>query len=213
MMESDAQAINPMDPWVHFHIFQIFNWSHLRARDIDGHGSELDFDHKDPSEPSPSCEPDKLQYEVMLEDLVHMESMISQIQGYSFDHEKSQWTEDEFDSFLNPPQELWSLDDPQLHLSFQIYLSLSTHSSEATYNMIHSSIKACYPASTMLLFDQVQSQLKRITGILPLYFDMCANTCLAYMYWPLCPPHCMSFLWRMLIWATSWHCDERDSHG
>ena len=103
-----------------------------------------------------------------------MESMISQIRDYSFDHEKSQWTEDEFDSFLNPPQELWNLDDPQLRLSFRIYLSLSAHSSEATYD-IRSSIKECYPVSTMLSFDQVRNRLKRITGILPLHFDMCVS--------------------------------------
>ena len=32
----------------------------------------------------------------------------------------------------------------------------------------------------MLSFDQVQNQLKKITGILLLHFDMCVNTCLAY---------------------------------
>ena len=116
----------------------------------------------------------------MLEDLARMESIISQIRDYSFSHEKSQWNEDEFDAFLNPPQEVWNLDDPQLRLSFQIYLSLSAHSSEATYEEIRSSIKKCYPASTMLSFDQVRNRLKRITGILPLHFDMCINTCLAY---------------------------------
>jgi len=93
----------------------------------------------------------------MLEDLRCMESNISQIWDYSFEHKKSQWTEDELGSFLDPPHELWSLDDPQLHLSLQIYLSLSARSSEATYNAIHSNIKECYPESTMLSFDQVQT--------------------------------------------------------
>ncbi|KAF8476352.1 hypothetical protein DFH94DRAFT_635103, partial [Russula ochroleuca] len=106
--------------------------------------------------------------------------MISQIRDYSFSHEKSQWTEDEFNSFLDPLQELWNLDDPQLRLSFQIYLSLSAHSSEATYKAIRSSIKGCYSESTMLLLDQVRNRLKRITGVLPLHFDMCVNTCLAF---------------------------------
>ena len=116
----------------------------------------------------------------MLEDLACMESTISQIQDYSFEHEKSQWTEDELDSFSNPPQELWNLDDPQLRLSLRTYLSLSAHSSEATYDAIRSNIKECYSESTMLSFDQVQTRLKAITGILPLYFDMCVNICLAY---------------------------------
>jgi hypothetical protein len=74
----------------------------------------------------------------MLKDLARMESTISQIREYSFSHEKSQWNEDEFDAFLNPPQELWNLDDPQLRLSLRIYLSLSAHSSEATYDKIRS---------------------------------------------------------------------------
>jgi len=116
----------------------------------------------------------------MLKDLRCMESNISQIWDYSFEHEKSQWTKDELGSFLDPPHELWSLDDPQLRLSLQIYLSLSARSSEATYDAIRSNIKECYPESTMLSFDQVQTRLKAITGILPLHFDMCVNTCLAY---------------------------------
>jgi hypothetical protein len=112
----------------------------------------------------------------MLEDLAQMESMISQIRDYSFDHEKSQWHEDKLDAFLDPTQELWNLDDPQLRLSFQIYLSLSTHSSEATYEAIRTSIKECYPASTMLSFDQVRNRLKRITGILLLLGRMIQMT-------------------------------------
>jgi hypothetical protein len=91
----------------------------------------------------------------MLEDLAHIQSTILQIQNYSFNHKKSQWTEDELDSFLNPPQELWNLDNPQLRLSFHTYLSLSAHSSEVTYEEICSNIKECYPESMMLLFDQV----------------------------------------------------------
>lgn len=116
----------------------------------------------------------------MLKDLVHIQSTISQIQDYSFEHEKSQWTEDEMNSFLNPPREMWESDNPQLRLSFKTYLSLSAHSSEATYDAIRSNIKECYSASTMLSFDQVRNRLKTITGILPLHFDMCVNTCTAY---------------------------------
>ena len=48
------------------------------------------------------------------------------------------------------------------------------------YDAIRSNIKECYPASTMLSFDQVRNRLKTITGILPLHSDMCINTCLAY---------------------------------
>jgi hypothetical protein len=111
-----------------------------------------------------------------------MESIILQIWDYSFSHKKTQWTEDELDLFLNPLQELWNSDNPQVHLSFQISLSL-THSSEATYKAIHSSIKQCYTASTMLSFDQVQNQLKRITGIIPL----CASIHVLHILVPSLP--------------------------
>jgi hypothetical protein len=138
------------------------------------------LDQEDPP-PSPlNHEPIQPQFPVILEDLARTVSAISQIRDYSFDHEKIQWSEDELDSFFNPPQETWNFNDPQLRLSFQIYLSLSAHSSEATYEAIRSSIKGCYPESTMLSFDQVRNRLKKITGIIPLHFDMCVNTCLAY---------------------------------
>ena len=73
-----------------------------------------------------------------------------------------------------------SVYDPQLHLSLSTYMALSAHSSEATYSAVYRSIKKCYPNSTMLSFDQVQNQLKSISGILLLHFDMCANSCMAF---------------------------------
>ena len=42
------------------------------------------------------------------------------------------------------------------------------------------SIKTCYPDSTMLSFAQVRNRLKSITGVLPLHFDMCINSCIAF---------------------------------
>ena len=116
-----------------FYTFQIFYWCHLRAGDVNACDSEVDspfnFDLEDLSESSPICKPDELQFQVMLEDLALMQSMLLQIWGHLFDHEKSQWTEDKLYMFLNPLQEPWNLDNPQLHLSFWIYLSLSAHSS------------------------------------------------------------------------------------
>jgi len=155
----------------------------LSNRDVDDHISKAasPFDFDQPEEDSfPSRKPDEPQLEVMLDDLVLMESIISQIREYSFEHEKIQWTEDELHSFFSPPHESWNPDEPQLRLSFKTYLSLSAHSSEATYDVIRSNIKECYPESTMLSFDQVRNRLKTITSVPSLHFDMCINTCLAY---------------------------------
>ena len=170
-----------------------FNRPCFRDQDVDSEVNNInnlfDLDQED----SPGRMQNESQSGVVLEDLMRVQSTIAQIKDYSFSHEKSQWSDDEFDSFLNPPHELWNLEDPQLRLSFRIYLSLSAHSSEATYEGIRSSIKECYPDSTMLSFDQVRNRLKRATGILPLLSDMCVNTCLAYTgtFSPLTEcPHC-----------------------
>ena len=115
-----------------------------------------------------------------LNDLANMQRIIECIQGASFDDERKQWSSDEFNSFLYPPNEQFCADDPQLRLSLKVYESLSAHSSEATYEAVCRSIKECYPDSTMLSFDQVRSRLKSISGILPLRHDMCPNSCMAF---------------------------------
>jgi hypothetical protein len=115
-----------------------------------------------------------------LENLASMQTIIEQIQGASFGEEERQWSDDEFDAFLHPLREQLCIDDPQLRLSLSIYMALSAHSSEATYAAVHRSIKECYPDSTMLSFDQVRNRLKSISGIRPLHFDMCINSCMAF---------------------------------
>ena len=115
-----------------------------------------------------------------LETLASAQQMIEQIRNASFSDEEDQWNPADFESFLHPPHEQFNLVDPQLHLSLSIYLSLSAHSSEATFNAMRKNIKECYPDSTMLSFNQVRNQLKSISGVLPLYFNMCINSCVSF---------------------------------
>ena len=182
------QSHMPLTRWtcrcafcVSFGLSETTNWGCFRDGDGDNCSSNGDIlPNLDQEESLSNHKPVPPQSRVMLEDLARTEATISQIRDYSFNNEKIQWSEDELESFFDPTQKTWTLDDPQLRLSFQIYLSLSAHSSESTYESIRSSIKGCYSASTMLSFDQVRNRLKKITGILPLHFDMCVNTCLAY---------------------------------
>lgn len=120
------------------------------------------------------------QDQITLQDLRTSQDTIEQIRSYSFEHEQMQWTKDEFDTFCNPPQDTWALDDPDFKLSLRIYMALSAHSSEATYEAVRQIIKEHFPASNPLSFDVVRRRLGVITGILPLRFDMCVNSCIAY---------------------------------
>ena len=104
----------------------------------------------DENEPVPPLWP-----HITLQDLRTTQETIEQIRDYSFQHEQAQWTEDEFDSFCSLSHEPWTLDDPDFHLSLKTYLTLSVHSSQATYEAIWSCILERYPDSTMLSFDQV----------------------------------------------------------
>ena len=117
---------------------------------------------------------------ITLAELRQCQDTIEQIQEYVFEHEQTQWTENEYEAFRNPPEETWTLDDPDFQLSLEIYLALSSRASEATYETIRRSIERRYPSGNILSFDQVRSRLQSITGIIPLYFDMCINSCLAY---------------------------------
>ena len=69
--------------------------------------------------------------------------------------------------------------------------SLSNKSSQKSYEEIRHSIQDCFPESKMLSFSQVRSCLKSRMGILPLYYDMCEDGCVAFVtIWAkllLCP--------------------------
>lgn len=107
-----------------------------------------------------------------LESLASTQKLVKHIEASSFDAEERQWNRDEFQSFLHPPHDKFCLDDLQLRLSLKIYISLSAHSSEATYDAVRRSIKECYPDNTMLSFDQIRNHLKSLSGVLPLHFDV-----------------------------------------
>jgi hypothetical protein len=116
----------------------------------------------------------------MLAEFWESQETIEQNQGYVFEHEQTQWTENEFEFFYNPSKEIWTLNNPDFQLSLKIYLALFFCASEATYETIRRSIEQHYPTGNLLLFDQIQSCLQSIIKIILLYFDVCINSCLAY---------------------------------
>ncbi|GBE80227.1 hypothetical protein SCP_0214370 [Sparassis crispa] len=71
------------------------------------------------------------------------------------------------------------IDDPDLLLSIEIFLSV-TNTSQATYTAVRGAILHRYPENTILTFDQVKSKIAELSGVVPIIQDMCVNTCLAY---------------------------------
>jgi len=56
----------------------------------------------------------------------------------------------------------------------------TTNASQATYNGFRDACQACYPGDPFLSFDQMKHKVEMITGVVPLIYDMCINTCAAF---------------------------------
>lgn len=80
----------------------------------------------------------------------------------------------------SPPQEIVDIDDRILRLSLDIYLGLD-NASENHYDRVRTALLCYDPALHMLSLDQVKRRAQEISGIYPVYHDMCVNGCLAFI--------------------------------
>ena len=78
--------------------------------------------------------------------------------------------------------------DPRLNITdkhfckaLSAFLSV-TNTSQKTYNMFSScsSMLACYPDDPFLLYSQVKWCVKQLSGVVPIFYDMCPDTCIGF---------------------------------
>ena len=91
--------------------------------------------------------------------------------------------EDTRAALRNAPTETLGLDDPNLQLSLRLYLALE-NASEDAYAQVCAAI-AQHPGSpeanmTPLSYSRIKRRVSEITGIKPIYTDMCIDTCVAF---------------------------------
>lgn len=79
-----------------------------------------------------------------------------------------------------PPQEAVNLDDPMLRLSLDVYLGLD-NASEDHYDRVRSALLRYDSTICLLSLDQVKRRAREISGIHPVYNDMCVNSCIAFV--------------------------------
>jgi hypothetical protein len=77
------------------------------------------------------------------------------------------------------PQLPVDITDPDLRLSLDIFLSVS-NSSQETYTSVRKAIIRRHPEDEILTYDQIRRRVAQLSGVIPLTFDMCINSCLAY---------------------------------
>jgi hypothetical protein len=57
---------------------------------------------------------------------------------------------------------------------------LSTSVSQATYNAWRDLILDCYPDDPFLSFNQMKRHIEQLSGVVPIYHDMCQDTCIRF---------------------------------
>ncbi|KAL0572505.1 hypothetical protein V5O48_009458 [Marasmius crinis-equi] len=113
---------------------------------------------------------------ISLDDLKENEETLEGVRLYNYEAEKQQWTEDEFESFQNPTEEEWCSDNHDITFSLQCYLSMAGRCLEDVYKMFRQLVLKRFPDCKMLSYEQVQTRLRILMGVLPLHFDMyCAE--------------------------------------
>ena len=80
----------------------------------------------------------------------------------------------------NPLQECLQLDDPDLRLSIDVFMS-TLNASQDTYMAVRQSIMRRYPDSQILSYDQVKRRISELSGVVSISHDMCLDSCLAYI--------------------------------
>ncbi|KAI0054811.1 hypothetical protein BV25DRAFT_1873269 [Artomyces pyxidatus] len=114
----------------------------------------------------------------VIEDIEVARTFIKLLENASLDDNKL--NPDTLERLRNPPHSPPDLDNPDLRLALDIFLSVSNASQE-TYNSVRAGIKRRYPDSKMLSFDQIKKKVAELSGVCPIVDDMCINACLAYI--------------------------------
>ena len=55
-----------------------------------------------------------------------------------------------------------------------------TNASQTTYNTFRSSMLACYPDDPFLSYGQVKRRVEQLSGVVPIFYDMCPDTCIGF---------------------------------
>jgi hypothetical protein len=113
-----------------------------------------------------------------LEDLRNTLELIKEIRSASLD---TQFGEDDLARLRNPTEEELDIDDRYFRLSLDMYLILSNTPQE-TYRELVAAFLRCHPEASgrLLSYDQIKRRMKNLTGIVPIYDDMCINSCMAF---------------------------------
>jgi hypothetical protein len=94
--------------------------------------------------------------------------------------EQSNMLQDDINRFCAAdPDPRLDITDKHFIKALRVFLS-TTNASQATYNTIRSSLVECYPDDAFLSFSQMKQQVEQLSGIVPISYNMCRDTCVGF---------------------------------
>ncbi|KAJ7575373.1 hypothetical protein C8J56DRAFT_1172215 [Mycena floridula] len=83
------------------------------------------------------------------------------------------------EALRNPATERPDISNPDLRLALDLFLAVG-NASEQIYTDIRAAILLRHPKTSLLSYHEVKQEVANLTGIFPIYDDMCINSCHAY---------------------------------
>uniref|UniRef100_D8PU20 Uncharacterized protein n=2 Tax=Schizophyllum commune (strain H4-8 / FGSC 9210) TaxID=578458 RepID=D8PU20_SCHCM len=128
--------------------------------------------HEDPATDPPNFQP-------VIDDIKIAKKYIDALKDARLDSDLEPLSDELLEQIRNPDQEILSLDNPDNRLSIDIYLAVGNASVDS-YNTIRDAILRRYPSSGVLSYYKVQKLVTQLSGVTPVWHDMCIDSCMAY---------------------------------
>lgn len=128
----------------------------------------------------------------VIEDIKISIKFVNALKNASLDSEHERLDPDVLDRLRKPEGSCLVVDDPDLRLSLDLFLSVTT-ASEDTYSSARTAFLRRHPDDEILSYYQVKRLVEDLSGIIPIIHDMCINSCVGYTgpFAELeCCPHC-----------------------
>ncbi|CDO75975.1 hypothetical protein BN946_scf184888.g25 [Trametes cinnabarina] len=116
---------------------------------------------------------------VTLEDMKRALDFIKLLKGASLDSVHSGLDEDTRERLRNPPQEIVEIEDDNIMLSIELYVTLS-NTSQHYYEDVRKLLMKRKPKLDLLSYHQVKQKVEVLTGIVPIINDMCIDSCVGF---------------------------------
>ena len=129
-----------------------------------------------PADPIPQQHEPELEA-ATLDDLNISLSFINSIRSATLDN--GGLDDETIERLRNPPEGPPDVDNPDLILAIKIFLA-TTKASQDTYTDVGEVISERFPDCDFFSLDRLKRRIRNLTGITPLFYDMCDNSCIGF---------------------------------